>query len=56
MKPYKVTLSVVRTVSANNEQDAIESAKFCYDYWHIEGTKHKWDKVNARELKKGDPE
>ena len=54
MKTYKVTLSVVRIVSADNEQEAIERAKFNYDYWHTDGTRHNWDKVKARELKEGD--
>ena len=53
MNTYKVTLSVVRIVSANNEQEAIERAKFNYDYWHTDGTRHNWDKVSVREVKEG---
>ncbi|MBO7211076.1 MAG: hypothetical protein J6V44_08790 [Methanobrevibacter sp.] len=54
MKTYKVTLSVVRIVSANNEQEAIESAKFNYDEWCEDGVRHIWDKAKAKELKVGE--
>ena len=49
-KVYRVTLSVVRIVCAETKEEAIESAKFNYDEWYEDGTRHSWDKVSAKEM------
>lgn len=51
-KEYKVTLSVVCTVLADNKEEAIRKAKWEYDYWWEDGYLHSWDSARAEQVRK----
>lgn len=56
MKWWKVTLSNIDTFPAETKEEAIEKAKFHFNYCHDDGTLWHWKKATATELKEGDEE
>ena len=55
-KRWKVTLSNTLTVKAKTKEEAIEKAKFHFNYWHEDGYNWLWNKELAREIKEGEKE
>lgn len=51
MKTYKVRLVREYEVLADSKEEAIESAKFEFDYSNDSTFCQEWDKIQCRELK-----